>query len=62
LIIFKQSAAFKAWIDLVARAKETKRHLNIRRMAIGLLVNEQAFIVIMFGGTKLDIETVFVSN
>ena len=57
---FQIPAAFKAWIDLVARAKQTFHYTP--NGPKGLLQNKRAFIVITSGGTKLGSDIDFVSG
>lgn len=57
---FHVPAAFKAWIDLVVRARETFKYTE--NGPIGLLENKRAIIVITSGGTKLGSNIDFVSD
>jgi FMN-dependent NADH-azoreductase len=57
---FGAPAAFKAWIDLVARAKLTFKYTD--NGPVGLLENKKAYIVIASGGTQVGSEIDFVSN
>ena len=57
---FHVPAAFKAWIDLIARSRETFHYTE--QGPIGLLVNKRAIIIITSGGTKLGSEIDFVSD
>ena len=57
---FGVPAAFKAWIDLVTRAKKTFRYgANGPK---GLLANKRAFVVVTSGGTQLGSAIDFVSD
>lgn len=57
---FNVPAAFKAWIDQVARAKVTFRYgANGPK---GLLENKKAYVIISSGGTQLGSEVDFVSD
>lgn len=56
---FGVPAAFKAWIDLVARARLTFKYTE--NGPVGLLENKKAYIVITSGGTKLHSEIDFVT-
>jgi FMN-dependent NADH-azoreductase len=53
-------AAFKAWIDQIARAKVTFRYTD--KGPVGLLDNKKAYVIITSGGTKLGSEIDFVSE
>lgn len=53
-------AALKAWIDLVARARETFRYTE--NGPEGLLVNKKAYIVLASGGTKAGSQIDFASG
>jgi len=57
---FQLPAAFKAWIDLVARARETFKYTE--NGPVGLLENKRAIMVLTSGGTKLGSEIDFVSD
>ncbi|MEM9758056.1 MAG: NAD(P)H-dependent oxidoreductase [Pseudomonadota bacterium] len=56
---FGVPAAFKAWIDMVARARETFRYTPDGPQ--GLLEGKKAYLVITSGGTRLGSEIDFVS-
>ncbi|MEO1081169.1 MAG: NAD(P)H-dependent oxidoreductase [Pseudomonadota bacterium] len=56
---FGVPAAFKAWIDMVARARETFRYTS--EGPLGLLEGKKAYLVITSGGTHLGSEIDFVS-
>ena len=49
---FGVPAALKAWIDQVARARETFRYSE--EGPVGLLVDKKAYVVIASGGTEVD--------
>jgi len=57
---FNVPAAFKAWIDQVARAKVTFRYGE--NGPEGLLENKKAYVIISSGGTQLGSEVDFVSD
>lgn len=57
---FSIPAALKAWIDLVARARETFRYTD--NGPIGLLEGKKAIVVVASGGTKVGSEIDFASN
>jgi FMN-dependent NADH-azoreductase len=57
---FSVPAAFKAWIDQVARAKVTFRYGE--NGPEGLLENKKAYVIISSGGTQLGSEVDFVSD
>jgi FMN-dependent NADH-azoreductase len=57
---FSVPAAFKAWIDQIARAKVTFRYTD--KGPVGLLDNKKAYVIITSGGTKLGSEIDFVSE
>jgi len=57
---FQLPAAFKAWIDLVARARETFKYTP--NGPVGLLQNKRAIVVLTSGGTKLGSDIDFVSG
>ena len=57
---FNVPAAFKAWIDQVARAKVTFRYGD--NGPEGLLENKKAYVIISSGGTQLGSELDFVSD
>lgn len=56
---FGVPAAFKAWIDMVARARETFRYSE--NGPVGLLEGKRAFVIITSGGTELGSDIDFVS-
>lgn len=53
-------AALKAWIDLVARARETFRYTE--NGPVGLLENKKVYLVMASGGVPLESEVDFASN
>jgi FMN-dependent NADH-azoreductase len=57
---FGVPAAFKAWIDQIARAKVTFRYTG--KGPVGLLDNKKAYVIITSGGTQLGTEIDFVSE
>ena len=57
---FSVPAAFKAWIDQVARAKVTFRYG--KNGPEGLLESKKAYVIISSGGTQLGSEVDFVSD
>lgn len=57
---FGVPAAFKAWIDMVARARETFRYSE--NGPVGLLEGKEAIVIITSGGTSLDSDIDFVSG
>jgi FMN-dependent NADH-azoreductase len=57
---FSVPAAFKAWIDQIARAKVTFRYTD--KGPVGLLDNKKAYVIITSGGTQLGTEIDFVSE
>ena len=57
---FSVPAAFKAWIDQIARVKVTFRHTD--KGPIGLLDDKKAYVIITSGGTQLGSEIDFVSE
>lgn len=56
---FGVPAAFKAWIDMVARARETFRYTPEGPQ--GLLEGKKAYLVITSGGTRLGSEIDYVT-
>jgi FMN-dependent NADH-azoreductase len=56
---FHVPAALKAWVDLIARARETFRYTETG--PVGLLKDKKAYIVITSGGTALQSEHDFVT-
>jgi len=56
---FNVPAAFKAWLDLVARSQETFKYTE--HGPVGLLENKRAIIIVTSGGTKLGSQIDFVS-
>ena len=57
---FGVPAAFKAWIDMVARARETFQYTE--KGPVGLLEMERCFLIITSGGTPVGSDLDFVSN
>lgn len=57
---FSVPAALKAWIDLVARAKET--FLYTDNGPVGLLNGKKAYVLVASGGTKLGSEIDFAGS
>lgn len=57
---FSIPATLKAWIDLVARARETFRYTE--NGPVGLLENKKVYLVIASGGVPLESEMDFASN
>ncbi|MCB2426537.1 FMN-dependent NADH-azoreductase [Methylophaga pinxianii] len=53
-------AALKAWIDLVARARETFRYTE--NGPVGLLENKKVYLVMASGGVPLESEVDFASQ
>ena len=56
---FGVPAAFKAWIDLVARARKTFKYTE--NGPVGLLEGKKAYVAIASGGTKADSEIDFAT-
>lgn len=57
---FGVPAALKAWIDMVARARETFKYTETG--PVGLLEGKNAYVIITSGGTELDTDIDFVSG
>lgn len=57
---FGVPAAFKAWIDLIARARKTFQYG--KNGPVGLLKNKRSFTIVTSGGTQLNSEIDFVSG
>ena len=57
---FHIPAAFKAWIDLIARARETFRYSE--NGPVGLLENKRSVLILTSGGTRLGSSIDFVSD
>ncbi|SIS63527.1 FMN-dependent NADH-azoreductase [Thalassolituus maritimus] len=57
---FHVPAALKAWIDMVARARETFRYTE--EGPVGLLTGKKVYVVVTSGGTVLGAENDFVSG
>ena len=56
---FGVPAAFKAWIDLIARARKTFKYTE--NGPVGLLEGKTAYVAIASGGTKADSEIDFAT-
>jgi len=56
---FGVPAAFKAWIDLIARARKTFKYTE--NGPVGLLENKKAYVVIASGGTPVGAEMDFAT-
>lgn len=56
---FGVPAAFKAWIDLVARARKTFKYTETG--PVGLLEGKKAYVIVASGGTQLGSEIDFAS-
>lgn len=57
---FGPPAAFKAWIDMIARARETFRYTE--QGPKGLLHIDQAYLIVSSGGTPVGSEMDFVTS
>jgi FMN-dependent NADH-azoreductase len=57
---FQVPSSFKAWIDLVCRARKTFRY--VESGPVGLLTGKRAIVVIASGGTKIGGPVDFVSG
>jgi len=57
---FSVPAALKAWIDLIARARETFRYTD--NGPEGLLKDKKAYVIVASGGTKVGSEIDFAAN
>lgn len=57
---FHVPAALKAWIDMVARARETFRYTE--EGPVGLLTGKKVYVVMTSGGTVLGAKNDFVSG
>lgn len=57
---FGVPAALKAWIDMIARARETFRYTE--NGPVGLLEGKKAFVVLASGGTQVGSEIDFASG
>lgn len=57
---FGVPAAFKAWIDQIARVKRTFQYTE--NGPVGLLKDKKAYIIVASGGTKLDSALDFISG
>ena len=56
---FGVPASFKAWVDLIARARETFRYTEYGPE--GLLQGKKAYVVVASGGTEVDSEIDFAT-
>ncbi|GAC15768.1 FMN-dependent NADH-azoreductase [Aliiglaciecola lipolytica] len=57
---FGVPAALKAWIDMIARARETFQYTE--NGPVGLLEVKKAYVIVTSGGTQLGSEIDFVSS
>ena len=57
---FGVPAALKAWVDMVARARETFKYTE--NGPVGLLSGKNAYVIITSGGTELGTDIDFVSG
>lgn len=57
---FSVPAALKAWVDLVARARETFQYTDTG--PVGLLEDKKAYVIVASGGTKVGSEIDFAAN
>lgn len=57
---FSVPASLKAWIDLVARARETFKYTE--NGPVGLLTGKKAYVVLASGGTKAGSDTDFAGK
>ncbi|KZM47443.1 NAD(P)H-dependent oxidoreductase [Labrenzia sp. OB1] len=57
---FSIPAALKAWVDLIARAKETFKYTESG--PVGLLEGKKAYLAVASGGTKVGSEIDFAIN
>lgn len=57
---FSVPAALKAWIDMIARARETFQYTE--NGAVGLLQGKKAYIIIASGGTKVGSDIDFAGT
>ncbi len=57
---FSVPAALKAWIDLVARARETFQYTE--KGPVGLLQGKKAYVIVASGGTKVGSEIDFATT
>ncbi|POF29585.1 FMN-dependent NADH-azoreductase [Roseibium marinum] len=57
---FSIPAALKAWVDLIARAKETFKYTQ--NGPVGLLEGKKAYLAVASGGTKVGSEIDFAVN
>lgn len=57
---FSVPAALKAWIDLIARARETFQYTE--NGPVGLLKDKKAYLIVASGGTKIGSEIDFAAT
>lgn len=57
---FSVPAALKAWIDLIARARETFQYTE--NGPVGLLKDKKAYVIVASGGTKIGSEIDFAAT
>lgn len=57
---FSVPAALKAWVDLIARARETFQYTE--NGPVGLLKDKKAYVIVASGGTKVGSEIDFAAN
>ncbi|MES0882375.1 FMN-dependent NADH-azoreductase [Roseibium sp. SCP14] len=57
---FSVPATLKAWIDLVARTRETFRYTEAG--PVGLLEGKKAYVIVASGGTKVGSEIDYAAN
>ncbi len=57
---FSIPATLKAWVDMVARARETFQYTE--NGPVGLLQGKKAYVIIASGGTKIGSEIDFAGN
>lgn len=57
---FSVPAALKAWVDLIARARETFQYTD--NGPEGLLKDKKAYVIVASGGTKVGSEIDFAAN
>lgn len=57
---FSIPAALKAWVDLIARTRETFQYTE--EGPVGLLKGKKAYVIVASGGTKVGSEIDFAAN
>jgi len=57
---FSVPAALKAWVDLIARARETFQYTETG--PVGLLKDKKAYVIVASGGTKVGSDVDFAAN